>query len=249
MYNPIFTPTWGVPFIPMDYDIPPTLYALCNSMANFGKIDKTKIKDLAEETHSQIFNFSYPLSSKVNKDDFEKMIINHFLMRRIGFETFTAFQIQLNVKLNEIMPEYNKMFDMLSGWDIFNDGEKVKVTSSDSKTGNEKQTSSSESDTTDKTSSNADRRFSNTPQNKIEDVKDGAYVTEYNFDQYSGDANAKSETQGQSNRDTKENGTHSETIERTPGDKLRLYEEFKNNMNHIYSMIFKELEDLFFQLV
>lgn len=248
-FNPIFTPTWGVPFIPIDYDIPPTLYALCNSMANFGKVDKTKIKDLAEETHAQIFDFSYPLSSKVNKADFEKMIINHFLMRRIGFETFTAFQIQLNVKMNEIMPEYNKMFDMLSGWDIFNDGEKVKVTSTDSKTGNEKQTSSSESDTTDKTSSNTDRRYSNTPQNQIEDVKEGSYVTEYNFDQYSSDANAKNETQGQSNRDTKENGTHSETIERTPGDKLRLYEEFKNNMNHIYSMIFKELEDLFFQLV
>lgn len=248
-YNPIFYPTYGLPFIPVDYDIPPTLYAICNSMANFGKEEKTKIRDLAGATREQIFDFDYPLSSKVNKEDFEKMIINHFLMRRIGFETFTAFQIALETKLNEILPEYNILFDSLVGWDLFNDGEKVKLTSTDSKTGNEKQTSSSESDTTDKTSSNADRRYSNTPQNQIQDVKDGAYVTEYNFDQYSGDANAKSETQGQSNRDTKENGTHSETIERTPGDKLRLFEEFKNNMNHIYSMIFKELEDLFFQLV
>lgn len=233
MYNPIFTPTWGIPFIPMDYDIPPTLYALCNSMANFGKIDKTRIKDLAEETHSQIFNFSYPLSDKISKDDFEKMIINHFLMRRIGFETFTAFQIQLNVKMNEIMPEYNKMFDMLTGWDIFKDGEEVQSVASD--------VSENKTKTTDKTQSTADRRYSNTPQNQINDVKNGSYVTEYNFDQYSGNANADSESNGTNNR--------TETIKRTPGDKLRLYQEYKANMNHIYSMIFKELEDLFFQLV
>ncbi|HCJ14096.1 MAG TPA: hypothetical protein DHV77_02280 [Erysipelotrichaceae bacterium] len=206
MYNPIFYPTYGLPFIPVDYDIPPTLYALCNSMANYGKIDKTKIKDLAEETHSQIFNFSYPLSDKVSKDDFEKMIINHFLMRRIGFETFTAFQIQLNVKMNEIMPEYNKMFDMLSGWDIFNDGEEVQSVASD--------VSSNRTETNDSTSSNADRRYSNTPQNQINDVKNGSYVTEYNFDQYSGNANAESESNGTNNR--------TETIKRTPGDKLRL---------------------------
>lgn len=229
MYNPIFTPTWGVPFIPMDYDVPPTLYALCNSMANFGKVDKTKIKDLASETREQIFNFSYPLSSKVNKEDFEKMIINHFLMRRIGFETFTAFQIQLNVKLNEIMPEYNILFDSLIGWDLFNDGEVTSLTSSDS----------SNTTTSESTSSSADRRYSNTPQNQIQDVKDGSYVTEYNFDQYAGSGN------GQSNS----TGSKTETITRSPSDKIRAYQEFKNNINHIYSMIFKELEDLFFQLV
>lgn len=248
-YNPIFTPTWGMPFIPVDYDIPPTLYALCNSMANFGKLEKTRIKDLADATHSTIFNFDYPLSSKVNKDDFEKMIINHFLMRRIGFETFTAFQIALNTKMNEIMPEYNILFDSIVGWDLFNDGEKVTLTSSDSKTGNASERTSSSTETEDRTSSDADRRYSDTPQNLISDVKNGNYVTEYNYDQYNGNANASSESQGTSNRDTRETGTHTETIERSPADKLRLFEEFKNNINHIYSMIFKELEDLFFQLV
>lgn len=248
-YNPIFYPGWGLPFIPTDYDVPPTLYSLCNSIANFGKLEKTKIKDLAEQSKDTIFDFDYPLSSKVNKDDFEKMIINHFLMRRIGFETFTAFQIALNTKLNEIMPEYNILFDSLSGWDLFKDGEKVTLTSTDTKTGNAKESTSSESSTNDSTSSTADRKYSDTPQNQIQDVKDGRYVTEYNFDEYGGYATANSESQGQLNRDTKENGTHTETIERTPGDKIRLYEEFKNNMNHIYSMIFRELEDLFFQLV
>ena len=40
------------------------------------------------------------------------------MMRRIGQETFTAFQIQLNAKLNEIMPYYNMMIDSIDGLDI-----------------------------------------------------------------------------------------------------------------------------------
>lgn len=68
-------PTWNTK--------PPTLYSIMNSIANFNKEDKTKIKDLYEIAKNTIFNFNYPLSSYVNKTQFEKMILNKFLMRRI----------------------------------------------------------------------------------------------------------------------------------------------------------------------
>lgn len=115
-------PYFWFPPIPPICDKPPTLYSLLESIVNYGKDDKQKIKDLAKYGRSTIFDFDYPLSNYINKEKFETMILNHFLMRRIGFETFTAFQIQLNVKLNEIMPVYNKMFDSLENWDLFSDG-------------------------------------------------------------------------------------------------------------------------------
>ena len=122
IYNPLF-----MPFLSPLNEKPPTVYAILNSIANFGKEDKTKIKDLASATREKIFNFTYPLSTKVDKEEFEKMILNHYMMRRIGFETVTAFQLQLNVKLNSIMPMYNKLFDMLDGWDLLNNGETLSV--------------------------------------------------------------------------------------------------------------------------
>ena len=70
----------------------------------------------------------------ISKAKFETMILNHFLQRRIGFETVTAFRIQLDVKLNEIMPLYNKMFDALENWEIFNDGEVTTRTGKDNRT-------------------------------------------------------------------------------------------------------------------
>ena len=114
-YNNYF---WFYPFLPPNNNLPPTIYTILEAIVNpdvdlNAPAPDVKIKDLAKVGRSTIFNFDYPLSSKVDKEKFECMILNHFLQRRIGFETVTAFRIQLDVKLNEIMPFYNKMFDAL----------------------------------------------------------------------------------------------------------------------------------------
>ena len=71
-------------FVPTD-NRHPTIYALLNSMANFGKLENEQIKisQLAEQMHSKVFDFSYPLSTNIDKNEFEITILNKFLMRRI----------------------------------------------------------------------------------------------------------------------------------------------------------------------
>ena len=208
-----------------DYNIPPTIYSLLDAIVNFGQDEETKIKDLAKAGHEKVFDFTYPLSNKVNKEDFECMILNHFMMRRIGYETMTAFKLALNVKLNEIMPMYNKLFDSLSGWDLFKDGEIV------IEEGNNNILSSSTS------SSTSDRRYSDTPQNNLENVQDGKYITDYNYDRDNGTNESSS------------SGNDSRTITRTPSDKMKVYKEFIENRKSIYTLIFEELDSLFYGLV
>lgn len=227
-------------FLPTNNDLPPTLYAIMNSMVNFNVEEKTKIKDLASACHERIFNFNYPLSSKINKNDFEIMILNHFLMRRISYESMNAFQISLNVKLNEIMPMYNKMFDMLDGWDLFNDGEEYTRVVTDSRltnqTGTIQQTGSS--------TSTSDRRFAELPQNQLSDLRDGNYVTDYNYDTVN--ANDTNNTANTSN--ITDAGTVNEKITRSPADKIKIYKEFMENRQSIMTMIFKDLDCLFYGL-
>lgn len=208
-----------------DYNLPPTLYRLLNSIVNFDEEEQTKIKDLAQAGRSEIFDFEYPLSENIEKEDFECMILNHFLMRRIGYDTLTAFKIALNVKLNEIMPIYNKMFDMLEGWDLFTDGERVTETGSNSLNNI---TSSSNI---------SDRRYSDTPQQQLTNVQDGKYITDYNYDTDTG--SVSSSTAGNDTR----------TITRTPSDKMKIYKEFIENRKSIYTMIFEDLDVLFYGLV
>ena len=216
-----------------DYNLPPTLYRLLNSIVNFDEEVQTKIKDLAAAGREDIFDFDYPLSTNVDKEDFEVMILNHFLMRRIGYDTLNAFKIALNVKLNEIMPMYNKMFDMLEGWDIFNDGESVTRNVTDSGTNSQNSTT--------QTTNTSDRRYSDTPQQQLANVRDGKYITDYNYDTDNGSTSSTSS--GTDSRST------TETINRTPSDKMRLYKEFIENRKSIMTMIFEDLEPLFYGLV
>lgn len=208
-----------------DYNLPPTLYRLLNSLVNYDEEEQTKIKDLAAAGREEIFDFDYPLSENVDKEDFEVLILNHFLMRRIGYDTLNAFKIALNVKLNEIMPIYNKMFDMLEGWDIFNDGETV----TESGTNSLNNITSS--------SNISDRRYSDTPQQQLTNVQNGTYITDYNYDTDTGSVSSSSA------------GLDSRTITRTPSDKMKLYKEFIENKKSIMTMIFEDLDVLFYGLV
>ena len=220
---------------------PPTLYSLMNSIVNYNNPNPVKISELSKKARTTIFNFDYPLSSNVTKEEFEVMILNKFMQRRIGFQTFTAWQLQLNVKLNEIMPLYNKLFDSLEGWDLFNDGEQVTRDVTDNRVidGTSTQIGSG---TTNQTS---DKRYSELPQNQITDVQNGTYLTTYNYDTDTGSTTQNSSTTTKSD----DKGTLNETIKRSPSDKIKIYQEFIQNKNNIYTMIFKDLDTLFYQIV
>lgn len=251
-YNGLFM---FYPFLPPNCNKPPTLYSVLNSIVNGDKDEDeyTKIKDLAKEGRSTIFNFDYPLSEYIEKEKFETMILNHFLQRRIGFETVTAFRIQLDVKLNEIMPLYNKMFNALDNWEIFNDGEVTTRTGSDNTTTqNTNNTSNSlTNQSTTSTTDVSDRRNSELPQNQLSELRDGNYVTNYNYDTNTNNGQDNSTSQGtsQATNNGTDNKQYNETITRTPADKIAILKEMQENIKSIYTMIFKDLDCLFYQLV
>lgn len=252
-YNDFFWPYYFYPRIPHMNEKPPTVYSLLESIVNFGNDDKKKIKDLAKYGRTTFFDFDYVLSSSITKEQFETTILNHYLMRRIGFDTLTAFRIQLNVKINEIMPKYNKMFDMMNNWNIFQDGGDITKdgTVNDSEQSSNNTNTSLTNTASNTTGTTSDRRRSETPQNELEDVRAGKYVTDYNYDTNnttSSDTSSSNGTNSNSYSGTKANAYH-EKITKTQENRLELYIKYQNELNNIFSMIFKELDCLFYGLV
>ena len=237
------------PFIPRNCDKPPTIYSILESIVNYGKDDKTKIKDLAKVGRTKIFDFDYPLSDKISKEEFECMILNHYITRRIGFDTPTLFKIQLNVKLNEIMPMYNKMFDSISGWDIFKDGEKTTRYGSDNREINSTSNTENSLHNTSNSENTSDRRASDTPQNELDNVREGKYVTGYNYD--TNNAKDKSDSNGtsQNTTNTNDDNTYNEIIEKTNANKIEILKQMQQEIKSIYSLIFKDLDDLFYSII
>lgn len=203
---------------------PPTLYAIMNSIANYDAEEKTKIRNLAKATHEKIFDFDYPLSNKVDKEEFECQILNHFIMRRIGQETFTAFQLFLENKLNEILPYYNIMFDSLTDYNLFNDGEVITRNRQDDGT------SSLTSDNLVKS------KFSEYPLGQLNDIDNNSYVTTQNVNDGT-----------MTNNGTTSNTTV-ETETRSGIDKMDLYRKYLETRNSIMTMIYKDLDILFYGL-
>lgn len=251
MFPWMMFPVMLAPKIPTDNDRPPTLYALLNSIVNYTRSEdeQIKIKDLTHYGRYKIFDFYYPLSSKVNKEQFETNILNHFLMRRIGYETFTSWQIALNSKLNEIMPMYNKIFDSFEDWNLFNSGEEITRSTNTTNTDNTVGSNTVETSTSNDSENTSDRRYSNVPQNAIQDVKDGNYVTEYNYDTDTNNSDTTTNTSG--SNETTSNGSQNtiESITRTPIDKINIYKQYLESLQSVYTMIYKDLDSLFYQLV
>lgn len=242
MWEPMIFP-WGLPIqkLRRQYREPPTVYAILNSMVNFDNPEPVKIKDLARVGRTKIFDFDYPLSTTLDRADFETMILNHFIMRRINFDTVTAFKLQLYVKLNEIMPTYNKLLDAFNEWHIFQDGDITVRDLTDNKNG----TNNINSTGTVNGTNTSDLRYSDTPQTALQDVRDGKYVSDYN---YNTDTTENTSTNVTTGTNTDNTVLHEE-VSHTPADKMKNYAEFLSARQNIYTMIFKDLDVLFYQLM
>lgn len=217
-------------------DEPPTLYSLMESYVNYNSDVKTSIIDLPEAFRTYLFDFNYPLDSSL-KPSFEENFLTHYMMRRIGFETYMSFKIHLKDKLNTIMPKYNKMLLEFSNIDFRG----VKETHTKKYTKNVDESNSE--NTTGTTSSTNDNRFSSLPQNEIQDVQNGSYITDYTY-------NTNSGSMGGTLTGTKSNDEeYSETLEIDKGDPTDEYIKVQDKINNIYDMIYKELNCLFFQVV
>ena len=204
--------------------IPPTLYSILNSIANYDNSTPVKIRDLARVTHDKVFDFDYTLSSAINKDEFEIEILNHYMMRRIGFETFTAFQLYLENKLKEILPYYNLMLDAFKDYNLFNNGEVINRVKTDRR------------DTKGTSGSTGENRLSEYPLDELDDLSDGKYVSTQNTSEIN------------SNNTTNDVGSENERIERSPVDKMSIYKAYLETRESVMAMIYKKLDILFYGL-
>ena len=81
------------------------------------------------------------------------------------------------------------------------------------------------------------------PQNQLEDIQNGSYMTDYNLDTDTGSGNTNS------NSNATSSNLEKEITKTSPKDRVKTYKEFLENRNNIYTMIFKDLDDLFYSIV
>ena len=225
-------------------NLPPTLYSIMQSLVNYDSVEPSKIKDMWQKAREYIFNFDYVLTNNVSRETFEHNILNHYLMRRINYDTVTLFQIMLENKLSEILPKYNMLWDSLNGWDIFKSGTTTREytdNTTSSNTGNNTGENTGTANTVNNTG------YSDTPQSNIVDINSSEYLTEYTHNvvdnTITNNTSTTTSNSGQSNK------TINEVVTRTADNELDLLIKFQTEYNNIWTMLYADLDCLFYGLV
>ena len=225
-------------------NLPPTLYSIMQSLVNYDTDEPSKIKDMWQKAREYIFNFDYVLTNNVSRETFEHNILNHYLMRRINYDTVTLFQIMLENKLSEILPKYNLLWDSLNEWDIFKSGTTTREYTDNTTTSN---TGNNTGENTGTTNTVNNTGYSDTPQSNIDDINSSEYLTEYTHNVV--DNTITNNTSTTTSNSGKSNKKINEVVTRTADNELDLLIKFQTEYNNIWTMLYADLDCLFYGLV
>lgn len=214
------------------------------------------------EAAPKIFNFSFPIWAESDRQHLEELIIQHYYMREIGFETVGQWKLRLRAKLREIMPYYNELwkttqleyplFQNVDVWETY-DSEKegtFNLERSQTSAGESKDTETGSSSTSNSSAS------SDLPQVRLTTSTDLDYANTQTVGEGSSTSSSTvngitssklSATDRNTHGDTEAAKRHRSGIE---GGKTytELVQEYRDALLQIPVMIIGELADLFMVL-
>lgn len=195
----------------------------------------------------------YPIFDENYRDRLNSKILDHYLMREIAHETVELFVWRLNVKMNEIMPYYNQLYEAVAkGADLdpFNTYDMATTgsakTASDGSSTNEASSLSKGSATSGSTSRS---ESSEHPYDYGADPN-GLYATSVNVGETTGHNASNDESQTRSGM-VQQAKQASSSDSRTTGRQMSYVDIAPRLLRSFYNidmMVVSELEGLFFQL-
>ena len=211
-----------------------------------------KLIDLKDDININKVLNEYPIYDEDYRKVLNQKILDHYAFDDIGFETPFMFAHFLKVRLQEIMPKYNMIYqseimkiDPLLNFSLKESMDKENKGNATSTSGIENKTNSSSEQT-----DNQNHVFQNTPQGElaVETIDKYSYATTHDMEKNTQNIKGDKKSNTTSNDKTATNSTEN-YIKNISGinniSSTKLYLEFVNNFKHVDNLIINELEDLF----
>lgn len=210
---------------------------------------------------SKFFNFNYDLydTDGNHKKELEKKILFYYYDYEIGEETYLKFRFNFIKTFHEILPYYNQIYKAVSKEYDFDVNVEIteKLIGSGSNTAQNTSNNTLRSTDTDDTSIDYEERLrkSDTPQNELENVEDGRYVSEYNYNN-NNTSSEKTNTLNSTNATTQNStGSTSTASDRAlkgtnvKDSKSRMLKEYFEVIRNVDMEFIEELKSCFFILI
>lgn len=226
-----------------------------------------KVEEIIAGSLSSIFDFNFPIFDENYRSVLETKILRHYYTREIGLETVGLWKHFLCMRLNEIMPYYNKLYN--SELIEFNPMYNVKYdtshegsasgTNTDTDNGTNSETDSSRmaediSDSRNRENEYTDEtldKFSDTPQGGLTGVVNDNYLTTARKVESEG-TGSEDETYTR-DRDVTTNGTKSGTFSTTKNGRFNNTDEYLrhvegNNGSKTFSELLMQYRETFINI-
>lgn len=83
---------------------------ICETVAGLNdSVGYTDVETVLNDSWDKIFA-AFPIYDEAHRADLCKKILRHYYMDEIAFETYGLWQLAINTKLVEIMPQYNSLY-------------------------------------------------------------------------------------------------------------------------------------------
>lgn len=83
---------------------------ICETVAGLSdSVGYTDVETVLNDSWDKIFT-AFPIYDEAHRADLCKKILRHYYMDEIAFETYSLWQLAINTKLVEIMPQYNSLY-------------------------------------------------------------------------------------------------------------------------------------------
>lgn len=83
---------------------------ICETVAGLSdSVGYTDVETVLNDSWDKIFK-CFPIYDETHRADLCKKILRHYYMDEIAFETYGLWQLAINTKLVEIMPQYNSLY-------------------------------------------------------------------------------------------------------------------------------------------
>lgn len=207
---------------------------ICESLLDLNEnVVSNGVDDVIEQTWDKVFTFKFPIFDEAYRKELCIKILRHFWTREIAHETYGAWKLRMETKLCDIMPYYNQLYkSQLLEFNPLYDVDFSRTTNRDS--------ADTVNGVNDGTSKSTDL-FSDTPQNGLQDVESGEYLT-----------NASVSDNNYRNNNTTNSNSNENFWEKVQGrthkPAAQLLMDFRKSFLNIDMLIIDELEPLFMQL-
>lgn len=208
------------------------------------------VSSIIEAARPKIFSFPYPIFDEEYKPVLETKFIKHFYTREIGLETYGLWKLRLDEKMNMVMPYFNNLyeaarlkFNPLHDVDLFRTFDRRANDEGTRNTNNQNNSHTA-------TNINALNKILDTPQNGVDDLLSGKYLTEASHNTADNTVTGNGSFTGAENTiaNTTENYVEHVSGKQGSGSFSKMMKEYMEYLKNVDAMFLEEMSDLFMKV-